>query len=638
MSAALHTARYHHGVAARQPAHGAGVIEFAQPAITRLCAHQRACVARELGRHRLAEVHNAYCHIGRQTGEPKGGAEWIFFFAQMSDDGNQAIAAGLRLALYWTHRLVNDKGFPAQRCADFGQAFMLQDDHAVGKAHRFACVVVAVNVAIKVGASQNQHQRAPRMRGFPCFDGSMAAAGMQGDEGVAIFPCPHLRDVDLVAECAHMRRPTLSRVAIAMARAGPGWRYNCDMQGCQYNLEKGSMSNITALASHRTGWPDFAQYRPHPASAALCDALAQAQALTRELTRGHEDAPVPLLPIVNPPLWELGHIAWFQEFWLHRGGSFDQPSMLPEADRWYDSARVAHDTRWRLDLPDVQATLNYGDAVLARTLALLREDPLDDERAYFAQLVLFHQDMHNEAFCYMWQTLGFAMPVAWPEQNVSVEGDIVFAAGTHQLGAAPGTGFVFDNEKWAHAVALPAFAISRRVVTNGEFRAFVDAGGYTRSEFWSAQGRDMLAQLGLVHPRHWQRDAGAWRMRRFDRWLQLAEHEPVRHVSALEAEAYCRWAHRRLPTEAEWEYAACSTANGFEYGQVWEWTASRFAPYPGFRADPYKEYSEPWFVEEHRVLRGGSFVTPRRLMRPTWRNFYKSVRADPFCGFRTCAV
>ena len=403
---------------------------------------------------------------------------------------------------------------------------------------------------------------------------------------------------------------------------------------------------------HRAGWPDFAKYRPHPSPEHLCEGLADAQHRTQLLTQHFDDASavVPMLAIVNPPNWELGHLAWFQEFWMQRGGNLNTPSMLSNADRWYDSARVAHDTRWSLDLPNIDATRTYMDTVLLRSLAHLNSAPPTDETVYFAQLALFHQDMHNEAYAYTLHTLGLQLPLS-VESKLSESGycepkfretrDIEVPASTLMLGAAPDSGFVFDNEKWAREIRLAAFSIANRVVTNAEFAGFVDANGYARRDLWSDAAWSARERQGLEHPRYWKRDGGTrapWLTRRFDHWAELAPNQAVVHVSADEAEAYCRWAGRRLPTEAEWEFMAKSETNEFNYGQVWEWTSSRFLPYAGFAADPYKEYSEPWFAEEHRVLRGGSFATPRRMMRPSFRNFFVPERADMFCGFRTCAL
>lgn len=404
------------------------------------------------------------------------------------------------------------------------------------------------------------------------------------------------------------------------------------------------MTNITALAQ-RTGWPDFSAYRPHPPRATLTAWLRETQARTAALMASAAGArlAVPMLAIVNPPLWELGHVGWFNEFWLQRGGSFAAPSLLPGADRWYDSTRIAHDSRWRLELPDIDATWRYVEAVFERSLEKIERGPLGDELAYFAQLAILHQDMHNEAFCYTWQTLGYpAPPGAQAPARVTrstPEADVEIPARRFELGARPASGFVFDNEKWAHVIELPAFAIAPHAVGNAEYLAFVAAGGYVRRELWSEAGWLMRKQLALDHPRYWRARDGAWCMRRFEQMLALEPDEAVMHVSCHEAEAYCRWAGRRLPSEAEWECAASAFPGGASglLCRLWEWTASRFAPYPGFSPDPYREYSAPWFADEHRVLRGGSFVTPRRLIRTTWRNFYQPERADPFCGFRTCA-
>ncbi len=365
----------------------------------------------------------------------------------------------------------------------------------------------------------------------------------------------------------------------------------------------------------------------------------------------------PKLAIVNPPLWEIGHVGWFQERWclrLQPSGALAD-SILAGADALYDSATVAHDTRWDLPLPDLAATRAYLANVLERVRERLAREPEDERLRYFVRLATFHEDMHAEAFHYTRQSLGYPDPfraVAAPA-GPAPRGDAACPGGHFRLGAEPNGGFVFDNEKWAHDIEIAPFRMARAPVTNAEFLAYVREGGSA--------------------PRYWRQVDGVWRQRRFDRWVPLAPDEPVVHVDWNEAQAYCRWARRRLPTEAEWEYAASPTKRRYPWGDddpsparanlggsgvapagasaagdtaagvrqlignVWEWTSSTFAPYPGFVVDPYQEYSEPWFGT-HKVLRGGSFATPARLIRNTWRNFYTPDRGDVFAGFRTCAI
>lgn len=376
-------------------------------------------------------------------------------------------------------------------------------------------------------------------------------------------------------------------------------------------------------------WPDFSLYRPHPAAATLrewiADTRAQSWAWLGDLTGAATLGPRHAL--LNPPQWEVGHLAWFWEKWLLRDGDIAgvSSSLLANADTLYDSATVAQHTRWDVALLPWDAAWQYLDDVLVRVHQRLRNQPLTDALAYFTQLCVFHQDMHNEAFAIRRQYLG-DLPLATglkalagarlQDHAAEKRMDIGFPAGVHLQGAAQRSGFVFDNEKWAHAVAHAAFAIASHPVTQGEYAAFLEAGNAAHT------------------PATWRKHAG-WERRVFNTWQPLAPDAPVAHVNALQAEAYCAWAGRRLPSEAEWE-AAQPQLRG--QGTVWEWTATPFAPYPGFSADPYEEYSAPWFSGAFRVLRGGGAATVPRNLRRTWRNFYTASRGDMFCGFRTCVL
>jgi ergothioneine biosynthesis protein EgtB len=216
-------------------------------------------------------------------------------------------------------------------------------------------------------------------------------------------------------------------------------------------------------------------------------------------------------------------------------------------------------------------------------------------------------------------------------------GDIRFPGGTLQLGSpADAAGFVFDNEKFAHPLYVAPFRLDAGLVTNAQYTDFMADGGYENRQFWSTAGAAWLMRQERSAPRYWERQGGDWRTVRFGQPAALNPDEPVRHVTLYEAQAYCAWAGRRLPTEAEWERAALAGVPAVPCG-VWEWTATAFGPYPGFVPGPYAEYSAPWFGD-HRVMRGGSWATRARLVHPRLRNFYTPDRHDPFVGFRTCAA
>lgn len=361
---------------------------------------------------------------------------------------------------------------------------------------------------------------------------------------------------------------------------------------------------------------------------------------------------VPELPGINPPLWEYGHLAWFAEWWILREAQPDakigawaprRPSMLADADRWFDSGKVAHDTRWRLDLPPRPAIREYVARVLDAVRARLADESrgIDEDAALYPyRLALFHEDMHGEALQYLRQTLDY--PASGRAALFPVERgtELGFGGGRFAMGRSSQAGFAFDNEEPAHELEIEAFAIDRDCVANRAYAEFVEAGGYREPRLWSTAGRAWLEVAKLDSPARWRRSPDSnreWQHLWFGQWQALPLDHPVCHINAFEAEAWCAWAARRLPSEAEWEYAATdSTDQPFSWGHsVWEWTADAFAPYPRFVPGRYREYSEPWF-HTHRSVRGGSFATRARMRHPLYRNFYLPERCDLFVGFRTC--
>ncbi|MBI5786098.1 MAG: SUMF1/EgtB/PvdO family nonheme iron enzyme [Rhodocyclales bacterium] len=343
-----------------------------------------------------------------------------------------------------------------------------------------------------------------------------------------------------------------------------------------------------------------------------------------------EELRVPYSAQLNPPLWEVGHVAWFYDVWLARSRQrrlglacdpdHERPvGRLANADALYNSSLVKHTIRWSLPLPDLAATRAYLADSLAETLALLAGEPETPEALYFYRLSLFHEDMHAEAATYMAQALDIPLPAPLrpAERALPAATDLALPATIWRLGYDQ-PGFAFDNELLPHDVKLDAFAIDSTAVS---WRRFLPA-----------------MEAGAVNiPRYLRQRGGAWQALRYGSWEALNLDVAALHLTWDEAQAWCAWAGRRLPSEAEWEYAAM-TAPGFDWGDAWEWTASRFAPFDGFVAHPYRDYSRFGFEEHRYVLKGAGRATAPRMAHPRYRNFFTVERNDIHTGFRSCAL
>jgi iron(II)-dependent oxidoreductase len=367
---------------------------------------------------------------------------------------------------------------------------------------------------------------------------------------------------------------------------------------------------------------------------------------------------VPRLEDVEPPVWLAGHIGWFAEWWIARNTqrAFGaecpvRPTRLaaiePQADEWWNPAQCDPRDRWSPDLPDLAQTKAYLLDTLESTLELLEHAVETDTGLYFYRLALFHEDLRGEQLVVMAQTLGLPLGVELQPAAVMRE-PLLIPATSWELGL-PDAGFAFAQERGLCRVEAPEFEIDAQPVTWSQYVEFVDDGGYDRAEFWHPEGWEWLARQaeGRRGPRHVEQigaarhgTGGSVLQQHFGRTVRAAGNQSAVHVTWWEADAWARWAGRRIATEVEWEIAAHTAARrGFRWADVHEWTAGTLQAWPGFRADPWSEGTEfdpqPAFGRA-RVLRGASFATRARLRSPKRRNFALPPRDDGFFGFRTC--
>jgi len=353
---------------------------------------------------------------------------------------------------------------------------------------------------------------------------------------------------------------------------------------------------------------------PEEALAALDTVRGRTFALVSHLS--DEQLTKVLSPIMSPLVWDLAHIAAYEDLWLaHRYGG--RELLRPDLAELYDAFETPRSVRGEVQLLDPEQARAYLQDVRAQTTDALASRGIGDGTIY--ELVLRHELQHTET---MRQTLALAglLPPGEPALATldAAEDWVQVPAGAFQMGAAR-EGFAYDNERPRHAVEVPAFEIAHRPVSNASWMSFSESGGYERREWWSDEGWAWKQEQDTMH--HPAIAAGN-------------PHAPACHVSWFEADAFARAAGARLPSEAEWEKAAGKQGVLAGMGMVWEWTSSRFNGYPGFVAHPYREYSEVFFDGDYRVLRGGSWASDPRVATLTFRNWDHPLRRQIFAGVR----